>query len=78
MGLKDSPQVIHSFKLLGASFGPSMIEIFQEIPHLTPPNTYTGAAVLPHKDILDTVYLNFKYQVKAIILATTSPCYPPL
>ena len=34
MGLKDSPQLIHSFKLLGFSFGPSMIEIFQEIPQL--------------------------------------------
>ena len=33
---------------------------------------YTGAAVHPHKDILDTVCVDYNYQVKAINLATTS------
>ena len=49
-----------------------MIEIFQEMPDLPPKITYTGEAVLPCKDILDTVCLDIK-QVKAIILATSSP-----
>ena len=71
MGLKHSPRFIHTFKLLGASFGPSMIDIFQEIPHLPHPKTCTGAVVLPHKDTLDTFCIDLIYQVKQITLATT-------
>ncbi len=73
INLKDSPQFIHSFKLLGASFGPPMIEIFQEIPHLPPPKTQSGAVALPHKHILDTFCIDPIYHMTAIILATTSP-----
>ena len=74
MGLKHSPRFIHAFKLLGASFGHSMVEIFQDLPHLPPPKAYTGA----HKDILDTFCIDLIYQVKEIILATTSPSNPLL
>ena len=74
MGLKDSVQLIDFFKSLGASLESSMIEIAK--PHLPPQKNYTGVAVLPHKDILEIVYLDFKYQVKAMILVTASPPNP--
>ena len=63
MALKNSPQFIHSFKLLGASFGPSMIGIFREMPHLPPQKTYTGEAVFPCKDILDIACLDNNREV---------------
>ena len=75
---KGSPQPRYAFKSLGASFGTSMIDIFQEIPQQPPQKNLHEAAVLPHKDILDTVCLHFNYQVKEIILATTSPSNPLL
>ena len=78
MSLQDSPQFIHTFKLLGASFRPPMKEIFQEIPHLPPPKTQSGAVALPHKHILDTFCLHLIYHVTAIILATTRPSNPLL
>ena len=78
MSLKDSPQFIHSFKLLGASFGPLMKEIFQEIPHLPPPKTQLGVVAFPHKHILDTFCLDLIYYVTEIILATSSPSNPLL
>ena len=37
---------------MGTLFGPSFIEIFQEVPYLVPQKAGMGAAVLPHNDVL--------------------------